>query len=59
MASENSKADVELRELLFGLRPNVFRIVYTIDAGTVRVLRFLRAQRRYLSPQQIDDALQD
>ena len=58
-ATENDKVAVELRELLFGKRPNVFRIVFTMDGETVRVLRFLRGQRRYLSPDQIAEALDD
>ena len=56
LAKENSKVDFELREFLFGRRPNVFRAIFTIDADTVRILRIRRAQRRYLSREQIEDA---
>ncbi len=59
LAAENGRVEVELRELLFGRRPNVFRIVFTIDADTVRVLRFLRASRRHMSRQQVIDALEE
>ena len=35
--------DVEFREILFGKTPNVYRVVFVIDGGTVRVLRIRRA----------------
>lgn len=56
-ARENGKAPVELREYHFGKRPYVFRAIFTIDDPTVRVLRIRRAQRRFLTRQQIDEAL--
>lgn len=59
VAHENDKVVEELRELLFGKRPNVFRIVFAMDGDTVRVLRFLRGQRRYLTLEQIAEALED
>lgn len=59
VAHENDEVVEELRELLFGKRPNVFRIVFAMDGDTVRVLRFLRGQRRFLTPEQIAEALED
>lgn len=56
LARKDSKVDIELRELHFGKRPNVFRVVFTIDEDTVRVLRIRRAQRRWLTRRQIEDA---
>ncbi|MBI3468669.1 MAG: type II toxin-antitoxin system RelE/ParE family toxin [Planctomycetes bacterium] len=57
LAFEKSKTDIELREFLFGRRPNVFRVVFVIDGHKVRILRILRAQRRFLTRRQIRDAL--
>ncbi len=56
LARENKNVEMELRELLFGKRPNVFRVLFTIHEGEVRVLRILRAQRRFLTQEQIDEA---
>ena len=58
LAREDSKVDVELRELLFGKRPFVFRVLFVIDGDTVRVLRIRRAQRRYLTAAQLKEALE-
>jgi plasmid stabilization system protein ParE len=55
-AREHRKVDVELREILFGKRPNVYRVIFMIDGDTVRVLRIRRAQRRPLTRKQIDEA---
>lgn len=56
LARENAKVDIELREFLFGRKPHVFRVLYTIDDDAVRTLRILRAQRRFLTRRQIDEA---
>jgi plasmid stabilization system protein ParE len=55
-AREHRKVDVELREMLFGKTPNVYRVIFMIDGDTVRVLRIRRAQRRPLTRKQIDEA---
>lgn len=55
-AKEDAEVDLELRELLFGHRPNVFRVIFALDGSTVRVLRIRRAQRRYLTRPEIDEA---
>ena len=57
LARENAKVHLELRECLFGKRPNVFRILFLVDGATVRVLRILRAQRRFLTATQIAEAI--
>jgi plasmid stabilization system protein ParE len=57
IASENTKVDVELREMHFGKRPYVFRAIFTVDGNTVRVLRIRRAQRRFLNRAEIKQAL--
>lgn len=59
LAAESRKAPFELREYLFGKRPYVFRVVFTIDSKTVRILRILRAQRRNLTRRQIDEAAEE
>lgn len=59
VARENAKADLELREFLFGRRPSVFRVIFTIEPDTVRILRILRAQRRFLTRTQIEEAAGD
>ena len=58
-ARENGKVDVVLREFHFGTRPNVFRVIFTIDGAAVRVLRIRRAQRRMLTRRQIEHIVRD
>ena len=53
---EDSEFAVVVRELHFGRRPNVFRILFTIDEMTVRVLKIVRAQRRSPSWRSIEDS---
>jgi plasmid stabilization system protein ParE len=57
LARENGKVELELREFHFGKRPNVFRVIFTMDGPSVRVLRIRRAQRRLLTRRQIENAL--
>jgi plasmid stabilization system protein ParE len=54
LAPENGKVRREIRQLLFGRRPNVYRAVFTIDGDTVRVLRIRRAARRALKRNELD-----
>jgi plasmid stabilization system protein ParE len=56
LAREGSKVSMELREYLFGKRPNVYRAIFAVDGSTVRILRIRRAQRRFLTRQEIEDA---
>ncbi|MBA3315817.1 MAG: type II toxin-antitoxin system RelE/ParE family toxin [Planctomycetota bacterium] len=55
-ARENGKVGIEVREHLFGKRPHVFRVIFTIEDESVRVLRILRAQRRFLTREQLEQA---
>jgi plasmid stabilization system protein ParE len=55
-ARENSKVAVELRQHLFGRRPNVYRSIFLVEGDTVRILRILRAQRRPLTRGQIEES---
>lgn len=58
LATEHRKVNLAIRELLFGRRPNVFRVVFFVDETIVRVLRIRRGQRRPLTRRQIDESLQ-
>jgi hypothetical protein len=57
LAPESRRCGVELREFLFGKQPNAFRVVFIVDGEFVRILRFRRAQRRWLSRPEINEAL--
>lgn len=59
LADEHRKVNIAIREFLFGKRPNVFRVIFTIDADQVRILRIRRGQRRFLTRREINDALTD
>jgi toxin ParE1/3/4 len=56
-AAEERKSNRELRQLLYGNRPNIFRAVYAIDeeASIVWILRIRRAQRRSLSLEELGE----
>jgi len=56
LAPKNGKVSHEIRHLLFGRRPNVYRAVFTIVGDTVRVLRIVRGSRRWLTRRQIQEA---
>ena len=56
IARESKRVFLEVRELHFGRRPNVFRILFTIDEMTVRVLKIVRAQRRSPNWRSIEDS---
>lgn len=48
LAEEADDLKLPLREVLFGKRSGVFRILFVIDGNTVNVLRICRARRRRL-----------
>ena len=54
-ASENRKSTRELRQLLYGRKPNVFRAVFTIEGSTVWILRIRRAARRPLTRKELGE----
>ena len=56
IARESKRVFLEVRELHFGRRPNVFRILFAIDKATVRVLKIVRAQRRSPSWRSIESS---
>ena len=49
LAHENDDFDVEVRHLLYG----DYRILFTIDSGTVRILHIRHGARRPLPPDEI------
>jgi hypothetical protein len=55
-APENRKVAIELRQFLFGRKPNVYRVIFTIEPEVVRVLRIRRGQRRFLTRREFEDA---
>lgn len=56
---ESRRMEVELRDFLFGKRPNVYRVVFVIDDDIVRVLRIRRSQRGTLTSYEIRRAMLD
>jgi plasmid stabilization system protein ParE len=48
-APENARVPFEVRQLLYGRRPNVYRILFTIEGGTVYILHILHGRRRPLT----------
>ena len=49
-ADEAADLGIDLRVLLSGRRPHVYRILFTIDGRTVNVLRVLHAARDRVEP---------
>ena len=47
-APEHKRLKRDLRQILFGRKPNVFRAVFVIEAQAVRVIRIRRAGRHAL-----------
>ena len=46
LAPENAVFPVEVRQLFYGRKPHVYRILFTIEAQTVRVLHIRHGRRR-------------
>jgi plasmid stabilization system protein ParE len=57
VARESHRAGREIREMHFGKRQNVYRALYVIVGEELQVFRVIRAQRKYLTRRQIDEAL--
>lgn len=45
LAPENAEFPFEVRQLLYGRKPHVYRILFTIDGDTVVVLHIRHARR--------------
>ena len=52
LAPENPDSPVELRQLLYGRTPHVYRILFTIEGDTVHVLHIRHGRRRPVSANQ-------
>src|SRR5262245_53021163 len=48
LAPENGHFDEEIRQLLYGARRDVFRILFTIQEDTVHVLHIRHGAQQYL-----------
>jgi plasmid stabilization system protein ParE len=46
LAPESRELSVEVRQLLYGRRPHVYRILFSIESGVVYVLHVRHARRR-------------
>ena len=49
LAPENNHVEYEIRQFLCGRGRNVYRVLYTIQAGAVRILHVRHAARRFLN----------
>jgi plasmid stabilization system protein ParE len=49
LAEESAELGIELRQLLFGRRRGVYRILFTIEGTTVQILHIRHAARDALS----------
>ena len=50
LAPENSRFPFEVRQLLYGRKPHVYRILFTIEGDTVHVLHIRRPHQQTLAP---------
>lgn len=48
LAPENQDSPVEVRQLLYGRRPHVYRVLFAIEGETVQVLHVRHGRRRPL-----------
>jgi plasmid stabilization system protein ParE len=48
LAPENASVPFEMRQLLYGHRPHIYRILFTIEGEVVYVLRIRHGRRRHL-----------
>ncbi|OFV93781.1 MAG: hypothetical protein A3G76_03735 [Acidobacteria bacterium RIFCSPLOWO2_12_FULL_65_11] len=46
LAPENADSPVELRQLLYGRTPHIYRILFAIESDTVQVLHIRHGRRR-------------
>lgn len=49
-APENRHFAIEIRQLLFGRKPHVYRVIFTIKDDVVHVLRIRRPRQELLAP---------
>jgi plasmid stabilization system protein ParE len=51
LAAESARFPFEVRQLLYGRKPHVYRILFTIDGETVNILHIRHGRRKPLSDQ--------
>ena len=51
LAPEDAEFPFEVRHLLYGRKPHIYRIVFTVDGETVYVLHIWHGRRRHIKPQ--------
>jgi plasmid stabilization system protein ParE len=49
LAPESARFPFEVRQLLYGRKPHAYRILFTIEGDTVRILHIRHGRRRPLS----------
>jgi hypothetical protein len=57
LAPEDSLVEAVIRQFLFGRKPDVFRVLFTIEDDQVRLLTIRRAQRRLLTRKPLREVL--
>jgi plasmid stabilization system protein ParE len=51
LAPESARFSFEVRQLLYGRKPHVYRILFTIEGETVKILHIRHARRRPIPKQ--------
>ena len=54
LAPENESFPFEVRHLLYGRKPHVYRLLFTIEGNTVFILHIRHARRQTLKPKSRD-----
>jgi plasmid stabilization system protein ParE len=52
IAPENSRFPFEVRQLLYGTKPHIYRILFTIEVNTVHVLHIRHGRRKRVVPEE-------
>ena len=55
LAPENDVVEPEIRQLLYGRRSGVYRVLFTITGSEVRVLHIRHAARQTMTAEEIHD----
>ena|SRR5437867_2123265 len=53
LAPESEAVDVEVRQLLYGKRRNVYRVLFTVQGDVVHILRIRHSARQFLTPDEL------
>jgi plasmid stabilization system protein ParE len=53
LAAESEYVGREIRQLLYGRRPGVYRVLFVIDGKEVQVLHIRYAARSFLTPEEL------